>query len=713
MSLTPTPAAAFKLPASLEPDELDVEHYGAKQALGAGLTHHQLLEGQKSILTALSADPQDQRGPSLAAFALDPKRKGPVSLKAAFDDRARAGLEVYNYLEDLRRVLLHQHTDAVLRPSVNPQRAYRENLATCNAAGRNFIRLLAVQERPPGATTTPAVHVRLERYEVQYAPAYAALSYSWGQHEQLVEIRVNGRALEISPDLESALASVAGKYAYFWVDAICINQAHTAEKNDQVRRMKAIYERAEAVLVWLGAVEDDHRDDMGAATATLYGWRPMGLPDEVQERHLLSRRRAAQLLRHGDRAWWSRVWVIQEITSARRPYVCIGSELVAWDEFVKSVTAEPHEYRLVRSQSEIVGRWQAAQAQVKQLHNLRKHLRSSPGGEEILDLMRITCASQASNPRDKVYGLLGLATQRDQAGIHIDYSYSTARAFGDVVLHVIRNKASLDVLVDQWQRGCGIAYDREKGNLPSWIPDFSRPISDGPLPLTHVHAYHASGRRRPEVKLRKPFLEFPLQAVRFDVIEEIMSDCVLDVEPGDELDTFRLITLPSLEAFAYPALRRPLPPDDPRHKITRDDAFWRSLLMDHGADETHAADEDVGAIISILQRTATEELDAVLAALQPFGRRPADVIRQIEHTLRGRALLTTHAGFIGVATCHVRRGDVVVVPVGASVPVVLRPAERKERYTLVVDCFVHGLMYGEMLRLVDSNELRVETFTLI
>nr|POE87947.1 heterokaryon incompatibility protein 6, or allele [Quercus suber] len=701
--------ATFELPPSLQPDALDVEHYGLKDAIGAGLTHYQLVEGRQNLISVLI---DDTSKPCLALSAIHAKRKGPIPLSAALDDRGRAGLEVYNYLGDLLRVL-NQQTDTVLTPSVNPQRAYQESLATCNATGKSYIRLLTVE---PASAWGP-LRVRLERHEVQLAPPYAALSYSWGQHEQLVEIRVNGKPLEISPDLQSALTSVAGRYTHFWVDAICINQAHNEEKNDQVRRMKAIYERAQAVLIWLGRVEHD-QPDMQAVTAAMYDWCPLGLPEERQERHLLSRRRAAQLLSHGDRAWWSRVWVIQEITSARRPYVCIGSELVAWDEFVKSVTAEPDEPRLARSQSDLVDRWQAAQAQVKQLHGLRKHLRSSPGGEEILDLMRITCASQASNPRDKIYGLLGLATRRDQVGIKIDYSYSTARAFGDVVLHVVRNKASLDVLVDQWQRGCGIAYSKDKANLPSWIPDFSKSIEDAPLPLTHVHAYHASGRRRPDIKIRKPFLELPLAVVRFDVIEEVMSDCVLDVEPGDELDTFRLITLPSLEAFAYPALRRPIRPDDPRHRISREQAFWRSLLLDHGADETHAADAEAGAIIALLQRTATEELDVVLAALRPFARRPWDVIRQIQHTLLGRALLTTRAGFIGVAPAtHVQRGDLVAVPIGASVPFVLRPAPepepRREKFTLVGDCFVHGIMYGEVMRLVDAGELEGETLTLI
>ena len=40
----------------------------------------------------------------------------------------------------------------------------------------------------------------------------------------------------------------------FWIDAICINQADNAEKNLQVQVMKLIYQRAEAVLIWMNSL---------------------------------------------------------------------------------------------------------------------------------------------------------------------------------------------------------------------------------------------------------------------------------------------------------------------------------------------------------------------------------------------------------------------------------------------------------------------------
>lgn len=44
-----------------------------------------------------------------------------------------------------------------------------------------------------------------------------------------------------------------------WIDAICINQSDELEREEQVTKMKAIYENAEEVILWLGpSYENSH-----------------------------------------------------------------------------------------------------------------------------------------------------------------------------------------------------------------------------------------------------------------------------------------------------------------------------------------------------------------------------------------------------------------------------------------------------------------------
>ena len=306
---------------------------------------------------------------------------------------------------------------------------------------------------------------------------------------------------------------------------------------------------------------------------------------------------------------------------------------------------------------------------------------------------------------------------RDQTGIAIDYGHSVARVFGETAVHIIRSKASMDVLVDQWNRRCGVPYDRDaEKSLPSWVPDFSRPVRRIPESTARVKKYNASGAKLPSVQMRSR-LDLQIEAVYFDEIEETMVNCIDEAEPGFELDTFRLITLPSLETLVAPALRRKIPPGDWRSNLCRDESLARALVLDtHGHRDTPAP-ATFNEILEIMQLTATEESSVVNAMLDqkiPAGRQEAhEFLESASRVQHKRAVFVTHSGFVGVGPKALQKGDIIVVPLGASVPFVLRKAERKGRYTLVVDCFVHGIMYGEVMKLLDSCEVTTEYFTLI
>jgi len=66
--------------------------------------------------------------------------------------------------------------------------------------------------------------------------AYEALSYVWGSAESAAHIKVNGRAVRVTPNLFSALNSLRydTRVRSLWVDALCINQDDDYEKSWQV-----------------------------------------------------------------------------------------------------------------------------------------------------------------------------------------------------------------------------------------------------------------------------------------------------------------------------------------------------------------------------------------------------------------------------------------------------------------------------------------------
>lgn len=89
---------------------------------------------------------------------------------------------------------------------------------------------------------------------VECTGSYEALSYVWGNASEKTPIQINGQTLEIGPNLRLALFNLRelDKPRTLWIDAICIRQACTNERNQQVAIMGEIYRQARRTVVWLG-----------------------------------------------------------------------------------------------------------------------------------------------------------------------------------------------------------------------------------------------------------------------------------------------------------------------------------------------------------------------------------------------------------------------------------------------------------------------------
>jgi hypothetical protein len=84
-----------------------------------------------------------------------------------------------------------------------------------------------------------------------------------------------------------------------WVDAICINQKNTEEKEQQIQLMAKIYNQATRVLVWLGEAADNSDQALEEIRAA-GGKAENSLNDKTIQSAVLA------LLR---RDWFKRIWV--------------------------------------------------------------------------------------------------------------------------------------------------------------------------------------------------------------------------------------------------------------------------------------------------------------------------------------------------------------------------------------------------------------------
>ncbi|KAF4334656.1 heterokaryon incompatibility 6 OR allele [Fusarium beomiforme] len=195
-------------------------------------------------------------------------------------------------------------------------------------AQTNEIRIL-ILKRGVGSDPIICALCPVKRGEAEYH----ALSYEWGdESENDPSITVTSRPVQVRRNLYEALKSIRKRNEdlHLWVDAVCINQADIPEKNHQVAIMGEIFANAVGVISWLGPASDDSdmamdlmsdANQLGANLSSFYG-------------------PSAQLTALTSlcyRAYWRRVWIIQELHLAQSYEVWCGEKHILVNEFDKSL----------------------------------------------------------------------------------------------------------------------------------------------------------------------------------------------------------------------------------------------------------------------------------------------------------------------------------------------------------------------------------------
>ena len=203
------------------------------------------------------------------------------------------------------------------------------------------IRLL----RRQGGVTTPLLW-SLERYELDHAPEYRALSYAWGPKDDQIAFDLANKQLYIGRNLSDFFTHVDPAHMghNIWVDQICIDQKSVEERNHQVTIMAEIYRQAAEVIVWLGPGSPHNAMlyQLIAACKTdtdLLSLKRLGIVFEgvglsrfgsYEHRYMLYDvwKEAAQSFMDLD--YWTRLWPVQEVLLARKLVAFMGSRMLSW-----------------------------------------------------------------------------------------------------------------------------------------------------------------------------------------------------------------------------------------------------------------------------------------------------------------------------------------------------------------------------------------------
>ncbi|KAE8354715.1 heterokaryon incompatibility protein-domain-containing protein [Aspergillus coremiiformis] len=366
----------------------------------------------------------------------------------------------------------------------------------------------------PGNWSDP---IRCESHIVclsDYHFKYKALSYAWGLAKFSQPIDLNGSPIRISPHLERPLRQLRNDRdsIWLWVDAVCINQSDDEEKTKQVKLMRQIFAQSQEVVLYMGdAIPPSFSESFKTTSSSRaaishpvtpyqcecasaqnntkpgYVWRRPShsgshlfcfirllAEDNYPDCLFLHNSEGQSSLTHVLEAlrlflfavrWWKRVWVIQEVVVPSKIMVLYGSMIAPWEMFVQAANRlhnDPQMWlrRLVADDLKILA---AFSQQIRGIESIRQRWHST---EQItlLQLLRQFSGREATDSRDRVYALLGLA--KDGPSIEPIYSISESQAFIDTTLDIISRSEGLD----------GLAGDLALKNnhaLPSWVPDWS------------------------------------------------------------------------------------------------------------------------------------------------------------------------------------------------------------------------------------------------
>jgi hypothetical protein len=315
----------------------------------------------------------------------------------------------------------------------------------------------------------------------------------------------------------------------------------------------------------------------------------------------------------------------------------------------------------------------------------------------------------ATNPRDKVYALLGIAGELVRGKSRFDpaYEQSTEDVFTQAAVQILEDSDDLLLLA----HAEGDAF-RKHTALPSWVPDWSCEHIVG-LGVTGYQRYSAAGDIPRSLLIQESTRSLVVKGFKLDEVV-LVGENKREVLEGKAFPNWLSIWNAMPEVY--------------HTRQSRFEVFWRTLITDTGGTPPRCpAPESYGAAyVSWIKSHLREEstsLDATLrtalgvlagaeayqaASLKgeadhktkdpdaPTDAEEYEVI--FSHALYIRPFLTQQ-GYLGVGSESLMVNDSVWIIPGSRVPLVLRETGLNTcRYQVVAGAYLHGFMKGEALK---------------
>lgn len=513
-------------------------------------------------------------------------------------------------------------------------------------------------------------------------PRYEALSYHWGSPVLTDTIMCNESPTKITRNLHSALRHLreTEHSRYLWIDALCIDQTNNLERNDQVRCMLKIYKRAFRVVIWLGESTEDEGERAILFIKVIdhlgHRWTVLHASHEPECIRTLEfgYRAVCKLYR---RPWFQRTWIRQELAAGRKVIVQCGRQSISWAALkrgsirVSSVRKKLQELKIPEIPVETRPRtieylkrgWIYGQTAFGNVAVAGSLYYWHGGG--LLDLLLSGTHFDVTDPRDRIYAVLGLAREPIADGdnddalfpylgpgevfdpMTVNYNSTISEVYQRLAKMLINRDANLDVL-------CVLHGLRNEasGDLPSWTPDWRVRWGHGISDYLTLR-FFASGYTRAERQDQADLGRLRIKAYIVDRVESVLD----------------------ITAKAW------------------------DLMYENG----EAIIKSNGSLENRTQWRG-------LAVFEPL------------EAQSDRRCCLTHGGHVALVPLTAKAGDLIYVVLGARLPFILRDASVKreagatlealnldhtdysEEFRVLGPCCLPGFMQGEVFSLVGDQE---------
>jgi hypothetical protein len=585
---------------------------------------------------------------------------------------------------------------------------------------QKLIRLLRIL---PGCRSE-TLKCELQVTDLVDSPQFEALSYVWGNPEPAAVVFCNGQPKKVTPNLGRALLRLRydDRERLVWIDAICVNQDDLLERSEQVKLMRDIYSQAWRVVVWLGEDEGEYAETairiIQKATEYCYSEIGASLEDLSDGDHLDIIKRAEELeteipwseKKKGrdfppskyevndsrsntdwaavsklySNTWFTRIWIVQEVAFAPA-ILCIGNHEVGWP-----CVAAAARWLLSKDYSYNQGDGERYR-QAWSIYFLRLIIPRVPLAlQGLLNFVK----SNSTDPRDKIFGLLGLLDEerRASSSLQPDYTKDVVEVYVNTMRYIIKEndpEAGLGNLLASFRE----APEEHEERFPSWVFrwDLTAPESSF-FNNAHKALWSACGRTVQEVAEVTDPRTLSLKGINIGVIKKVNH--VLCTRKH-ELDRVQLLWNEVSTEFT-----------SHQESGSLEQAFVETIT----AEDMNTSDGDttLGAR-GLVNYLSIADWNAIYSMMNERGD---SISKAIEFLIRvnAKAFLITGDAHMALGAIVAQPGDVLCVFFGHHMPYLLRPTAA--RYRFLGPCYVHGYMRGAAVDKLNRGDLKEEWFEL-